>query len=52
MEKYICEICGWEYDPKQGLPEEGIPPGTAFEDLPEDFMCPECGAGKESFSLA
>ena len=50
MKKYICDICGWEYDPEVGYPEENIPSGTSFEDLPEDFTCPECGAGKEDFS--
>ena len=51
MSKYICDVCGWEYDPAIGVPEKGIQPGTAFEDLPDDFTCPECGAGKEEFSL-
>ena len=51
MKKYVCDLCGWEYDPEQGLPEENISPGTSFEELPEDFTCPECGAGKESFSI-
>ena len=52
MQAYVCDLCGWEYDPEAGLPEESIPPGTAFEDLPDDFACPECGAGKEDFSPA
>jgi len=50
MKKYVCGVCGWVYDPEAGLPEEDIEPGTAFEDLPDDFTCPECGAGKEEFS--
>ncbi len=50
MKKYECDICGWIYDPEAGLPDEGIVPGTAFEDLPEDFVCLECGADKEYFS--
>jgi rubredoxin len=50
MKKYVCDVCGWVYDPEQGLPEEGIEPGTPFEDLPDDFVCPECGVGKEDFS--
>lgn len=50
MKKYVCDICGWVYDPTVGIPEEGIEPGTAFEDLPDDFVCPECGAGKGNFS--
>lgn len=50
MKKYVCDVCGWEYDEEQGAPEYGIAPGTKFEDLPEDFVCPLCGVGKESFS--
>ena len=48
--KYVCDVCGWEYDPAVGDAEHGIEPGTAFEDLPEDFVCPLCGVGKEDFS--
>ncbi len=48
--KYACDVCGWVYDEAEGLPEEGIEPGTKFEDLPEDFACPLCGVGKDSFS--
>jgi rubredoxin len=50
MEKYICNVCGWIYDPQKGLPEKDIAPGTSFQDLPENFTCPECGVGKEYFS--
>ena len=50
MEKYICDLCGWVYDPEEGFPEGGIEPGTLFEDLPDDFECPDCGVGKEEFS--
>ena len=50
MDKYVCDVCGWVYDPEQGYPEGDIAPGTAFEDLPEDFVCPLCGVGKEDFS--
>jgi rubredoxin len=50
MKKYACNLCGWVYDEAEGLPSEGIPAGTKFEDLPEDFVCPLCGAGKEEFS--
>ena len=50
MKKYVCDVCGWVYDPAVGYPAEGIEPGTSFEDLPDDFICPECGAGKDSFS--
>ena len=47
MDKYVCTICGYVYDPSEG--EEGIPPGTPFEDLPDDWVCPLCGAGKDQF---
>jgi len=50
MKKYVCDVCGWEYDETVGDPNNGIAPGTKFEDLPEDFLCPLCGVGKESFS--
>ena len=50
MKKYVCDDCGWEYDPEVGEPEHGIEPGTAFEDLPDDFECPLCGVGKDEFS--
>ena len=50
MKKYRCDICGWIYDEKAGDPENGIEPGTKFEDLPDDFECPLCGVGKDSFS--
>ena len=52
MEKYICDVCGYEYDPVKGDPDNGIAPGTAFEDLPADWDCPECGAPKDCFSKA
>jgi rubredoxin len=47
--KYECTVCGYIYDPAVGDPSSGIPRGTAFEDLPEDWVCPECGAGKDVF---
>ena len=50
MDKYVCSACGFTYDPEKGLPELGIEPGTAFEDLPEDFACPVCGMSKEAFN--
>ena len=50
MKKYVCSVCGWEYDEAQGDEEHGIPAGTKFEDLPEDFVCPLCGVGKEDFN--
>ena len=46
--KYVCP-CGYEYDPAVGDPDNGIEPGTPFEDLPEDFECPVCGLGKDAF---
>lgn len=49
MKKYICKICGWVYDEAQGDPDNGIAPGTKFEDLPADYICPMCGAGKDEF---
>ena len=52
MKKYVCEVCGWEYDEAVGDPENGIAPGTKFEDLPENFECPLCGVGKDEFSEA
>ena len=48
--KYVCQICGYVYDEEEGAPEAGIEPGTKFEDLPDDFVCPVCGVGKENFS--
>ena len=48
--KYVCDLCGWEYDEELGDPENGIAPGTKCEDLPDDFVCPLCGADKSSFS--
>lgn len=50
MKKYVCDVCGWVYDESVGIPEEGIAAGTKFEDLPEDFVCPLCGVGKDMFS--
>ena len=49
MKKYICKICGWIYDEAQGDPDNGIALGTKFEDLPADYICPMCGAGKDEF---
>ena len=50
--KYVCEVCGWEYDEEAGYPEGGIEPGTKWEDIPEDFECPLCGVGKDQFAKA
>ena len=49
MAKYECSTCGFIYDTALGLPDEGIPAGTAWEDIPDDWVCPECGSSKEDF---
>ncbi|MCC2127639.1 rubredoxin [Hominiventricola filiformis] len=49
MKKYECEPCGYIYDPTTGDPDGGIAPGTAFEDIPDDWVCPICGLGKDVF---
>jgi rubredoxin len=49
MSAYECIACGYIYDPAEGDPFGNIPPGTPFEDLPEDWLCPDCGLGKEEF---
>jgi rubredoxin len=51
MKKYMCVICGFIYDEAEGLPEEGIAPGTKWDDLPPNWQCPECGAGKDDFEM-
>lgn len=48
--KYICNLCGYVYDEESGDPDNGIAPGTKWEDVPADWVCPLCGAGKEEFS--
>ncbi len=50
MEKWVCGVCGYVYNPENGDPEGGVEPGTSFEDLPDDWTCPICGAGKSEFS--
>lgn len=50
MKNYVCEVCGYVYDPKIGDVENGIEAGTKFEDLPEDWVCPPCSVGKDLFS--
>ena len=52
MKKYVCDVCGYVYDPEKGDPDSGIEPGTAFEDIPEDWVCPLCGVGKDSIVTA
>lgn len=49
MDKYICKVCGYVYDPEKGDPDGGIAPGTKFKDIPDDWVCPICGVGKEDF---
>lgn len=48
--KFVCDACGYVYDPAVGDPESGVAAGTEFADLPDDWVCPECGAGKSEFS--
>ena len=50
--KYVCTVCGWEYDESTGYPEGGIAPGTPWSEVPEDFECPLCVVGKDSFEEA
>lgn len=49
MQKWKCTICGYVYDPAAGDPENGVAPGTSFEDVPNDWVCPQCAVGKEVF---
>ncbi len=49
MQSYVCELCDYTYDPAKGDPEHGAASGTAFEDLPEEWVCPVCGADKDEF---
>ena len=49
MKKYECTLCGYVYDPAKGDPDHGVQPGTAFENLPDNWVCPDCGAGKDEF---
>ena len=51
MKKYVCDFCGYIYDPAVGDPEHGVAPGTAFEDVPDSWLCPWCGVDKKSFSF-
>ena len=52
VNKYTCDVCGYVYDPAAGDPDNGVSPGTAFEKLPDSWVCPVCGAGKDQFSPA
>ena len=49
--KYMCIVCGYIYDEAKGAPDEGIPEGTRWEDVPPTWTCPDCGAGKEDFEM-
>jgi len=49
MQKYVCTLCGYEYDPAEGDPDNNVAPGTAWEQVPEDWTCPVCAAGKDNF---
>ena len=49
MEKYLCVVCDYIYDPVLGMPEDGIAPGTPFAEIPDDWCCPDCGVSKEDF---
>jgi len=49
MDKYVCQVCGYIYDPAEGDSDSGVSPGTKFEDLPDDWVCPVCGAEKDEF---
>jgi rubredoxin len=51
MDKYRCTVCGYIYDPDEGDPDSDITPGTKFEDIPDDWVCPVCGVGKEDFEI-
>ncbi len=51
MDNYVCTVCGYVYDPQQGDPDNGIDPGTKFEDVPDDWDCPVCGASKDDFEV-
>jgi len=50
MDKYVCDVCGYIYDPEVGDPDSAVDPGTSWDDVPDAWVCPECGAGKDDFS--
>ncbi|GFK92395.1 Rubredoxin [Fundidesulfovibrio magnetotacticus] len=50
MDKYVCNVCGYVYDPEEGDPENGVSPGTSFDKIPDDWACPVCGAPKSEFA--
>ena len=49
MKKYVCTVCDYVYDPEKGDPDNSVAPGTSWENVPEDWVCPDCGVGKDSF---
>lgn len=51
MKSYLCDVCGLIYNEEKGLPDEGIPAGTPWDEIPDDWVCPDCGATKEAFIL-
>ena len=51
LKKWECIVCGWVYDEVEGWPDDGIEPGTNWDDIPEDWICPDCGVGKEDFEM-
>lgn len=51
MQKYVCIVCGYIYDPEVGDPDNGVAPGTSFEDIQDDWVCPLCGVGKDQFEV-
>lgn len=51
MKKYVCIVCGYVYDPEAGDPDNGVKPGTAFEDIPDTWVCPLCGVAKDQFKV-
>lgn len=51
FKSYMCVICGWIYNEELGCPEESLAPGTRWEDVPDDWVCPDCGAGKDDFEM-
>ena len=51
MKKWKCQVCDWIYDEELGAPDEGIAPGTKWDDIPDDWVCPDCGADKTQFDM-
>ena len=51
MGSYMCVICGFVYEEEKGIPDQGIPPGTLWKDVPDTWVCPDCGAGKDEFEM-